>query len=195
MSSTPRPNLFDSVASALAREPGSSMQEIAAAAGVSRTTLHRVFGDRATLVERVSEHVLADCSRIFDEAGIDEAPVGEAFDRLIEAPFPLAKAYALMLAEPGAYRIARLVEEIGAQEDRLERFFSRGQSEGIFRSDLPPRWLVYSVGSQLTAVWWAIDDGFVGTREAPRLVRATVLGGIAAHGVADDPTLGGWTKP
>ncbi|HEX3240821.1 MAG TPA: TetR/AcrR family transcriptional regulator [Solirubrobacterales bacterium] len=182
---TDEANLFDSVASALAREPGSSMQEIAAAAGVSRTTLHRAFGDRATLVERVSEHVLADCIRLFDEARIDEGPVLEAFDRLLEVPLPLAKAYALMLAEPGAYRIARLVEEIRTQEDRLEDFFVRGQADGLFRPDLPPRWLVYSVGSQLTALWWAVDDGFVGARDATRLLRATVLGGIATG--APDP--------
>lgn len=180
-------NLFDSVAGALAREPGSSMQEIAAAAGVSRTTLHRAFGDRATLVERVSEHVLADCSRLFDEAGIDEAPVLEAFDRLIEAPLPLAKAYALMLAEPGAYRIASLVERIGTLDDRFERFFTRGQADGLFRPDLPPRWLVYSFGSQLTALWWAVDDGFVGTRDATRLLRATVLSGIATGADTLDP--------
>jgi AcrR family transcriptional regulator len=30
----------------LAREPGASMQKIAAASGVSRTTLHRAFGGR-----------------------------------------------------------------------------------------------------------------------------------------------------
>jgi AcrR family transcriptional regulator len=187
--------LTDTVARVLAREPGSSMQEIATAAGVSRTTLHRAFGDRETLVEKVSAHVLADCARLFDEAGIDDAPVLEAFDRLIDATLTLAKAYALLFAEPDVYRITRLVEEIRTQDERFERFFARGQAAGAFRPDLPPRWLVYSVGSQLTAVWWAIDDGFVGTREAPRLVRATVLGGIAAHGVADDPSLGGWTKP
>lgn len=187
--------LFDTVARVLAREPGSSMQEIATAAGISRTTLHRVFGDRERLVETVSAHVLAGCARLFDEAGIDDAPPLEAFDRLIESTLPLANAYALLFSEPGVYRITRLVEEIREQDERFERFFARGQAAGLFRPDLPPRWLVYSVGSQLTAVWWAIDDGFVGTREAPRLVRATVLGGIAARAVADDPTLGGWTRP
>ena len=187
--------LFDTVARALAREPGSSMQEIATAAGVSRTTLHRVFGDRDSLVERVSEHVLADCARVFDEAGIDDAPVLEAFDRLIESTLPLAKAYALLFAEPGVYRIARLVDEIRAQDERFERYFARGQAAGAFRPDLPPRWLVYSVGSQLTALWWAIDDGFAGTRDAPRLIRATVLGGIAARAVTDSPALGGYTRP
>jgi len=187
--------LFDTVARVLAREPGSSLQEIATAAGVSRTTLHRVFGDRDALVERVSEHVLAGCARAFDAAGIDDAPVLEAFDRLIESPLPLAKAYALLFSEPDVYRITRLVEEIRAQDERFERYFARGQAAGAFRPDLPPRWLVYSVGSQLTALWWAVDDGFVGTRDAPRLIRATVLGGIVARAVTDSPGLGGYTRP
>lgn len=188
-------NLLDTVAGVLAREPGSSMQEIATAAGVSRTTLHRAFGDRAKLVERVSEHVLADCARLFDEAGIDDTPVLEAFDRLIETPLPLGKAYALLLAEPGAYRITRLVAEIRTQEERFERYFARGQAAGAFRPDLPPRWLVYSVGSQLTALWWAVDDGFVGTRDAPRLIRATVLAGIATGAAADPPRPADQAKP
>ena len=192
---TDETHLFDTVARVLAREPGSSMQEIASAAGVSRTTLHRAFGDRQTLVERVTAHVLADCARLFDAAGIDDAPVLEAFDRLIEATLPLARAYALIFSEPDVYRITSLVEEIRTQDERFERYFARGQAAGVFRPDLPPRWLVYSVGSQLTAVSWAIDDGFVGTRDAARVVRATVLGGIAAHAVADDPALGKWTKP
>jgi AcrR family transcriptional regulator len=187
-------NLHDSVAGALAREPGASMQEIAAAAGVSRTTLHRAFGDRATLVERVSEHVLEECSRLFDDAGIDAAPVLEAFDRLIEAPLPLAKAYAMLLAEPGAYRIAKLVDAIKELDDRFERFFARGQADGLFRSDLPPRWLVYSFGSQLIALWWAVDDGFVATRDATRLLRATVLGGIATDAGAAAPESGSEAK-
>lgn len=187
--------LSDTVARVLAREPGSSMQEIATAAGVSRTTLHRAFGDRETLVERVSEHVLADCARLFDAAGIDDAPVLEAFDRLLDATLTLAKAYALLFAEPHVYRITRLVEEIRTQDERFERYFARGQAAGAFRPDLPARWLVYSVGSQLTAVWWATDDGFVGTRDASRLIRATVLGGIATRGTADAPASAGWSKP
>jgi len=163
------------------------MQEIAAAAGVSRTTLHRAFGDRAALVERVSRYVLADCERLFDEAGIDDAPVLEAFNCLIAAPLRLGKAYAMLLAEPGSYQNSELVGEIRSQDDRFERYFARGQDAGVFRRDLPPRWLVYSVGCQTIALWWAVDDGFVGSREAGRLLRATVLEGIAGRGTDTAP--------
>lgn len=178
------PKLFDAVAGALARQPGSSMKEIAEAAGVGRTTLHRAFGERTALIERVGRHVLADCERLFDEAGIDETPVMEAFDALVAAPLRLGKAYALLFTEPGVYRDTGLLAEIRSQDDRFERYFARGQAAGAFRSDLPPRWLVYSVGTQMTALWWAVDDGIVGARDAARVLRATLVGGIAAADAA-----------
>lgn len=187
--------LYDPLARVLARQPGSSMQEIATAAGVSRTTLHRAFGDRETLVERISAHALAECERLFDEAGIDDAPVLEAFDRLLDSALAFARAYALLFTEPYVYRVPRLVEEITTQDERLGRFFARGQVDGVFRPDLPSRWLAYSVGAQLEAVWWAIEDGHVGSREAPRLLRATILGGIAARATTDPPAGATYVRP
>lgn len=180
-------HLYDPIARVLAREPGASMREIATAAGVSRTTLHRAFGDRETLVERISAHGLAECAELFDAARIDDGPVLEAFDHLLDNALIVAKAYALLFTEPYVYRVPRLVEEIQTQDERLARFFARGQAEGVFRPDLPPRWLVFSFGGQLEAVWWAIDEGHVGVRDASRLLRTTVLGGIAAPDIPTAP--------
>lgn len=187
--------LYDAVAQAIARQPGSSMQEIASAAGVSRTTLHRAFGDRETLVERITARALEECERIFDEAGIDDAPVLDALERLLDATLAFARAYVLLFVEPHVYRVPRLVEQIQAQDERLGRYFERGQAAGVFRPDLPPRWLAYSVGGQFEAMWWATADGHVGQRDARRLLRATVLGGIAVRAGTDDPNSGSWTRP
>jgi TetR/AcrR family transcriptional regulator, mexCD-oprJ operon repressor len=173
------PALLDAVARTLAREPGASMQQIAAASGVSRTTLHRAFGDRDTLVERASAHVLAQIEELFDAAGIDDAPVPDAFDRLLDAALPFGRACALLFSEPVVYRVPLLVERIRAQDERLARFLGRGQTDGVFRPDLPPRWLAFSVTAQLEAAWWAVEEGHVGGRGAPRLLRATILDGLA----------------
>lgn len=174
-----RNDLIDAAAGAIARDPAMSMQEIAAAIGVSRTTLHRAFSTREALGEAVTEWALEECARHFDAAGIDDAPVLEAFERIAAAVAPVAMAHTFLFSEHQVYRVPRLAKAIEAQDERFERYFARGQAEGVFRAELPPRWLVFSVGAQFVAIWWAIQDGFVASREAPRLLRATVLGGLA----------------
>ncbi len=177
-----RTDLLEAAATVLGKDSGASMQQIAAAAGIGRTTLHRAFATREELVEAVSERALEQCRRHFDRARIDDAPVLEAFDDLLGDVVALARGYNLLLSEPHVYRVERLVDEIERLDARFERFFARGQATGVFRSDLSARWLVYSVGSQFVAVWWAIQDGYVGTKDAPRILRATVLEGMLARG-------------
>lgn len=172
--------LLDAIAGALAHNLGASMQEIADSAGVSRTTLHRTFANRQALTEALAEHALAESNRVFDEAGIDDRPVAEAFEHLSASVIPLAVAYCLLWAEPPISQTPALAEAVEVQDDRFERFFARGQAEGYFRADLAPRWLVYSIGSQAMAAWFAVRAGFVGAREAPRLFRSTVLSGVVA---------------
>lgn len=172
-------DLIARVADALARQPGGSMQEIAAAAGVGRTTLHRAFGSREALIEGVGRHVLAECARLFDAAGIDDAPADEVLDRLIAETVLLARVYALLFAEPAVYRATALQDDIAGQEQRFERFVVRCQAAGVLRLDVPPGWLANAIGAQLGGAWWAIQEGHVGVRDAPRLLRTTLFDGIA----------------
>lgn len=171
-------NLADRVARVIGENPGASMEEIARAAGVSRTTLHRAFGDRQSMVEIVATKVLDDCSRLFDQAGVDSAPAEQAFEALTDEVVTLGLAYTVLFGEPQVYRTPELAEKIEAQDDRLERFFARGQEEELFRADVSPRWLWITVGSLAVGVGYAIQEGHIGAREAPRLTRETLRGGI-----------------
>lgn len=177
-----RDQLLEAAATVLAKDFGASMQAIAAGAGVGRTTLHRAFPSREALIEAVSDKVLADCDAVFDAAGIDDAPPAEAFDRLMESAVKLSRGYVLILGEPHVYRVPRLVQEIEAQDARVERMVVRGQADGTFRADLPPRWIVYAFGSQLVGLWWAVEEGYVGERDAPRVFRSTLVGGVTPGG-------------
>ena len=185
-----REKLLPEVAGALTSNPGASTGEIAAAAGVSRATLHRIFGGRDEVVEATYGWLLEQCDRIFDAAGIDADPVLEAFDRLIEDSYLLAQSLWLLIATPQLEKVPELQTRLESQDARLERFFVRGQDEGTFRVDLPPRWLTYSLGSQVMSAWYLVGDGFAGARDVPRLVRAAVLEGVLsdAAGSAPDPT-------
>lgn len=173
-----RDSLLDAAARVLAANPGAPTQRIAEGAGISRATLHRAFSTRETLVEAVCDRMLDRLRGALDAAGVDGDDVAGAFDRLTDATPVLGLVFAVLFVEPGAYGIPRVVDEIEEQDKRLEALFARGQAAGTFRTELPPRWLTYSFSSQAIAAWWAIDEGFVAPREAPRLVRTTILDGV-----------------
>ena len=174
--------LFHDVAKALVANPGASTSGIAETAGVSRATLHRVFGDREKLVQSVYGWLLDRCDQVFDEAGIDSGEIKPALDRLIEDCYPLAQSYWLLTATPSLERTGYIGDRLREQDSRLERFFARGQSEGIFRPDLSPRWMSYSFGGRVMSAWYLVEDGYAGEMEVPRLIREATFGGFTAQG-------------
>jgi len=176
-----REQLFQRVANVLTANPGASTGEIAVAAEVSRATLHRVFGTREDLVGTVYGWLLEQCDLILDRSGIESGPVLESFERLVGASYPLAQSYWLLIAKPELENVPEIRDGIEKLDARLEAFFIRGQKEGVFRPDLPSRWLVYSLGAQVMSAWYLVDEGFAGAREVPRLVRAVVLDGVRAR--------------
>lgn len=186
-----RERLFHDVAAALTADHSASTAEIAEAAGVSRATLHRVFGNRERLVGTIYGWLLDRCAEHFDRAGVDPAgddpsagppdPVLEVFDRLTADSYPLAQSLWLLTATPILGENRRLLERLEEQDLRLERLFVRGQADGVFRADLPARWLAYSLGAQVISAWYLVDDGYAGARDVPRLVRAAILDGVLAR--------------
>lgn len=170
--------LLEAVATALAGNLGASMQELADEAGVGRTTLHRRFPSRQALTDAVARHALDEADRIMTACGMDDRPVAEVLDRLAAEVLPLALTYALLWAEPPITERTPLEAEVDLLDDRFERFAARAQADGNLRPDVPARWVVYSLGSQALAVWWAVRAGFVGPREAERLFADTALDGL-----------------
>jgi AcrR family transcriptional regulator len=176
-----REELLREVANALTANPGASTGEIALTARVSRATLHRTFGTREELVGTVYDWLLEQCNLIFDRCGIEDGPVLDTFDLLVEDSYPLAQSYWLLIAKPELESVPAIKQGIEKLDARLEEFFVRGQKEGLFRPDLPSRWLVYSLGSQVMSAWYLVDEGYAGPREVPRLVRSAVLDGVRAR--------------
>lgn len=205
-----REQLFHDVAGALTADHSASTGDIAAAAGVSRATLHRVFGNRDSLVEAVYGWLLRRCDETFDAAGVDPAdrtgdatgsadatssgststtepadtaapgldPVLEVFDRLVEDSYPLAQSLWLLIATPSLEENPELLARLEEQDRRLEKLFLRGQEEGVFRTDLPSRWLGYTLGAQVMSAWYLVDDGYAGAKDVPRMVRTAILDGL-----------------
>lgn len=138
-------SLLRSLALALSENPGATLQELAKAAGVSRATLYRFAATREQLLETVEQHVLQVMTRILDTAGLESRPPLEAL-RLLTANYIAEK-------ELCAFMITRfdplikvnssnpVPDECLEHEQRMDHFFQQGQAAGVFRPNVPYRWL------------------------------------------------------
>ncbi|MFI2511335.1 TetR/AcrR family transcriptional regulator [Streptomyces sp. NPDC018972] len=114
----------------LAEEPGASMEQIAAAAGVARTTIHRRFANRQALIEALASSAARQLARAVDDGRPDTAPPLVAMHRITANVLQVksAWAFALELAADPDSEAAVLHQDIArrciavlkrAQDDKL----------------------------------------------------------------------------
>ena len=162
----------DAVAAAAARHlalaPAASMQELAAAAGVSRATLFRRFPSRAALVAELCEAAARAFVRAVQEAAPQEGSPPQALARVVQALGRLAAVVGLLGLQPLQEHVeASLLARTAATEESLRRLVRRGQESGDFRVEVDPEWV-------LTMLTWLM----VGSADGVRLGRLTPA---AAH--------------
>ena len=78
-----REQLLRAAADFLGRRPNATQDEIAAAVGVSRATLHRHFAGRAALLEALDELAVAQMDQALKTARLQEDSAIEALRRLV----------------------------------------------------------------------------------------------------------------
>ncbi|MEU2130340.1 helix-turn-helix domain-containing protein [Streptomyces sp. NPDC018352] len=98
----------------LAEEPGASMEQIAAAAGVARTTIHRRFANRQALIEALATSAARQLAQAVDDGRPDTAPPLVAMHRITANVLQVkgAWAFALGLAEDPDSEAAALQQDI-----------------------------------------------------------------------------------
>ena len=143
--------VLDEVARVLARNPSASMGEIAVAVGVSRSTIHRRFAERAVLIAALQERAadaLASASR---RARLSEGSAREAILRLCTGYF---EAGDLVFAAYGHLTTDQELDSVRTESDRdLVAAIERGHRDGSIDRSLPPLWIEQSLWSLLYTAW------------------------------------------
>jgi AcrR family transcriptional regulator len=80
----------------LGRRPDAPLSEIASAAEVGRTTLHRYYPDRASLVDAISGEAAVRISAALQRAGLTEGDAREALLRASRELFDLGPVLSLV---------------------------------------------------------------------------------------------------
>src|SRR5260370_27545784 len=134
--------ILDAATNCLARDPETSIADIAAAAGVGRITLYGHYKPRAELVDAVLTRTIQRADLILDATDTTGDP-SEALTRLVASSWQIVHQYRnILLAaqrELPAERIRGVHDPILR---RVQTLIQRGRRAGTFRSDLPQQCLI-----------------------------------------------------
>ena len=171
--------LLSRAAEVLSAAPAASMEEIAAAVGISRATLFRRYPNRQVLVSAVARAAAEAYVAATDAARLEEGPPDDALRRLIAALAPLGVRFGLLTSQP----LNELVEKelltlVRDSDEQLRALVRRGQEDGVFRVDLSAEWVVIMVTWLLVGGADGVRLGQLAAREVERLVTETVLSAL-----------------
>ena len=145
----------------LADNPQASMQEIAAASGLGRTTVYRHFPSRETLLVSLFEKVVAEAQEISSEI-IAEGGGPERILRRMGREFVLLGGrFRFLRAFIGETTV--LEESKISPHDPVADFIRESQASGELRDDLPQLWIQSMIQAMSIA---ATDDVGAGLFDA-----------------------------
>jgi AcrR family transcriptional regulator len=168
--------ILDAAVAVLAQNPSASLGDVAAAAGVGRTTLHRYFAERTDLMTALAEHVLELVCAATERAALDSGPAPEALGRLCREYFELGDALTMMF---NVFTAETWDEEV--EHDRaLFELVQRGHAEGSIDLALPPEWIQYTLWALLYTSSSLVQEGSAPRHEALELCLRTLAKVVAA---------------
>jgi AcrR family transcriptional regulator len=144
--------IVDAAVVLLAGDPTASLGDVAAAAGVGRTTVHRYFPERSDLLAAIGTDVLEKVAAATERARLDDGPAAKALERLCQEYFELGDGLTLMFETPQLANWSGWEEETAADEHFL-RTVRRGHAEGSIDPELDEEWVRNLVWALLYSAW------------------------------------------
>ncbi|HZA16409.1 MAG TPA: TetR/AcrR family transcriptional regulator [Pseudonocardiaceae bacterium] len=174
------PLLLQTATEVLVADPAASLGDVAKAAGIGRTTLHKLYPTRHALLIALAQDALDLLEHTYRDLGLDgpghEAPA--ALRRLVTALIPLGPRLEFLLRERSLDSEPELIARVEALDAPVRAMVRRAQAENVIRANLPDEWIVASINALVYAAWELIALGRLAPVSAPELVMSTLLGGI-----------------
>lgn len=148
-----RAAIIEAAAVVLADDRTATLPDIARAAGVGRTTVHRYFPDRESLINAT----IADSVQVVTDAVTAAAPEEgcpvDAMRRVIIAMVSVGTRILFLFDDPALTR--DMPPESLPDASRLIRLIERGQADGTFDPEVSSLWIEHALFGLVT---WACQD-------------------------------------
>ncbi|GAB2821463.1 TetR/AcrR family transcriptional regulator [Lentzea nigeriaca] len=173
--------LLDTATSVLLKDPTASLGDVAKAAGVGRTTLHKRFPTRADLIHALATEALDLVGEAISSVDLD---TDDAIEQLVEKLVPLGPRIEFLLRFPNLRDDERLSVRLTTLDQPVIDLISRLQGTRL-RADLPAWWITQILYAGVYSAWEGIAAGRLAPLDAPRLVLTTFYLGVSDAGAAD----------
>ncbi|MFI5733550.1 TetR/AcrR family transcriptional regulator [Kribbella sp. NPDC051587] len=163
--------VLDVAAAVLAKDPAASLGQIALAAGIGRTTLHKQFATRHDLLVAVAARALDIGEAVIAAAPADADPLR----RMVVDLLPFGAYLTLLTAQPEVFADDDVTSRTDALTAPIAAIVA---GAGSVRTGVPDWWLVRSLHALMFTAWELVQGGWLAPRDAPDLVLSTFTGGV-----------------
>ncbi|MEM9771094.1 MAG: TetR/AcrR family transcriptional regulator [Cyanobacteria bacterium P01_D01_bin.73] len=171
-------SLLTATASVLASNPGASLSQIAAQAGVGRATLYRHFPSREALVRDLAMEAIAAIDQVTAEVTAQNLPTDKALLGFLRGVVPLGDRFHFLVVEASAYKDPEVKAAYDRQISELEAFVAQLKQDGVIAADVPNAWVTVVMDSLIWAAWSAVSNGDLARNDAAELTYRTFLNGL-----------------
>jgi AcrR family transcriptional regulator len=174
--------ILAATAELLAAEPGASLEQVAARAGVSRATLYHHFAGRDALLDALTARSITDVSAAIETARPDTGTATEAMQRVLRAAWQVVGRYrGLVIVNPRRLDPAELRARLEPALRPIRALIDRGQRGGEFDPDLPADWLIGVITDLIHAASRQVSVRAMSPEAAERALLRTAGAALAAH--------------
>ena len=174
-----RPSLLDVAAGVLVTDPAASLAEVAEAAGIGRTTLHKHYATRDDLLCAVGHRAIDLWEQAVAGAGGGDPDGG--LRALVTAMIPIGPQLAFLWRTPAFDHVGDLGERWLAVEARCLAVLKRAQDLGALAAGVPDWWLLQMLYSIVYVAAESVGAGKLAPLDAPGLALGTFLHGLGAR--------------
>jgi AcrR family transcriptional regulator len=167
--------ILNAARTVLGERPDASMEDIAAAAGVTRQTVYAHFPSRDALIDALLHALGAETVAVLDAARLDTVPPADALRQFLDIGWQLIRRNPHLLGPALSQNPPGSNDPHHAGTARLEQIIRRGQCAGDFDRTLPAAWLAVAIVGLVRTAAEQVAAGRLTTSKAAALALDSTL--------------------